>query len=47
MRSTDPTQEIVLDHADYSGPIRQHELERASTGINLPCLADIYIFQWE
>lgn len=41
MRSTDPTQEIVLDHADYSGPIRQHELGHTRSGINI-ALRDLH-----
>ena len=28
------------DHADYTAPIGQHELDRSRSGIDLPCLAD-------
>ena len=31
----------VLDHADYTAPTRQRELDHARTGIYLPCLADL------
>ena len=27
---------LVLDRADYTGPIRQHELDHARSGIDLP-----------
>ena len=30
----------ALDHADYTAPTRQHELDRHKSGIYVPCLAD-------
>ena len=36
LHSTDPIQEHVVDHADHMGPIRQHELDRTRSGVDLP-----------
>ena len=38
------TQEThVLDnHAGYTAPIRQHELDYSRSGLYLPCLADVH-----
>ena len=34
--------------ADYTGATRQHELDHARTGIDLPCLTDLgHELQWE
>ena len=38
LRSTDPTQETcatAVDHGDYTGPTRQHELDHTKPGIDL------------
>ena len=46
LQSTDPTKEtcatVVVDHANYTGPIRQHELliDHTRSRTDLPCLAD-------
>ena len=31
----------ALDHAEHTGPIRQHELDGTRSGIDLPCLVDL------
>ena len=43
--STDPTHKthvVFIDHADYTGPIRQRELDHTKTAIDLPCLTDLH-----
>ena len=41
--TADPTQQIcaTVDHAGYTGPIRQHGLDHTRSGIDLPYLADL------
>ena len=42
--SAQETRSTTVDHAGYTAPTRQHELDRSyhrSSGIYLPCLADL------
>ena len=32
----------VRDHADFAAPTRQHELYHTTSGIYLPCMADLH-----
>ena len=43
LHGTDPTQETcaIADHADYTGPTRQHELDHTRSGIDLSALKDL------
>ena len=37
----------MLDHADYTGPTRQHELDPTRSGIDLSALKDLdHIMKW-
>ena len=39
---SDPGNMCCIDHADYTSPTRQHELDHTRSGTDLPCLADLH-----